>query len=463
MDSKANKELSYIKKLIKTDWTTPQSLSDKDVVLIVKLTKDFINQHNLLLYGGHALNALLPKKDRFYKNDNEFHDFDLLSPSAKKHAVMLADIFYTEGFIFTEVRPAIHDGTYKIYVNFVHIADITMVSDTFFYQMLKLSQIERPSHKYIDNELKVIHIAPVYLLKHNIIIQLSRPIGSIVRWEKVYRRLMLFYKYYAKKDKTLFSKKELVSKMTDITEDPNIMKIFEKTIEVIKVNNIPLIGNLALGIYLNKNIKPGSEFFFECCRIDEFFSVFEILSVDYIETIRLFKIHLDPLIKENGFEVKTQQRDFYGEIIPKRIRIYLSTPQGKNISIATIVESNYCYAITEKHGFTIGTPYTILNFMYAYWLVYYVYEDKKIANSMNKLISALETYIKTESPVEERFVINCFGREKSFLDVRKENFRNPSKNFVYRPLTMGKSPIILDKKKTSHKTTKETSKKETRV
>lgn len=451
-EKKTNKELSYIKKLINTEWTTPQSLSDKDIILISKLTKDFINQHNLLVYGGHALNALLPKKDRFYKSDIEFHDFDLLSPSAKKHANMLADIFYTEGFIFTEVKPAIHDGTYKVFVNFVHVADITMVSNTFFYQMLKLSQVERSQHKYIDKELKIIHIAPVYLLKHYIITELSRPIGSIVRWEKIYKRLMLFYTHYGKKDKTLFSRGELISKMNDVTSDPHLMKIFYKTIEVIKVNNIPLIGNLALGLYLQKNIKPGSEFFFECCRIDEFFSIFEILSIDPIETIKLFKIHLQPFLREFGYKVNTQQRDFYGEIIPKRVRIYITTPEGKNISIATVVETNYCYAITEKEGYTVGTPYTILNFMYAYWLVYYVYENRKIVDAMDKLIYALEKYIRTESPVEERFVINCFGREKSFLDVRKENFKNPSKNVVYRPLTMGKSQLCLDKKNKVSKT-----------
>ncbi len=443
MTTTIKQDIDYIKNLMSNHTTQQDPLSPQEKTRIKELTKEFISRHNLLLYGGVAINALLPEKDRFYTEDaNELNDFDLLSPAAKKHAKMMADMFYSNGFLYTEVKPAIHDGTFKVFVNFTHVADITSVTETFFVEMVKLSQKERSKHNFLDKSIPKLNIAPVYLLKYFIITELTRPQSSLFRWEKVYNRMTQFYRYYSsqygenmftpKKESGTPSPKTFKTPLKSVSLPEEIHNIYYKTLDVIKSNKWPIIGNLALGIYLGKNIKSDRQFMFECCRIDEFFSVFEILSAQPQKTFEALKSHLDTVLPTN-YKIITQFRSFYGEIIPKRIRVYIELPNKKQLSLLTIVETDHCYAVTTKEDYTIGTPYTILNFMYAYWLVYYVYENKQITNAMNRIIKALEEYIYKESTIEERFRVECYGKEKSILDVKKEHFNDPSHKFIYHP------------------------------
>ena len=89
-------------------------------------------------------------------------------------AIELADIYYNSGYEEVEAKAGVHHGTYKVFVNFIPIADITSISDT-LYDSLKKDAISVANILY----------CPPNFLRMLMYLELSRPSGNISRWEKV--------------------------------------------------------------------------------------------------------------------------------------------------------------------------------------------------------------------------------------------------------------------------------------
>ena len=105
---------------------------------IITTIEKFIRDNNLICYGGIAINNILPKSDQFYKT-TEFPDYDFYSNNALEDAKKLANIYYDAGYGNVEAKSGFHYGTYKIYVNFLNIADITQLDDEYYNNLKKQS------------------------------------------------------------------------------------------------------------------------------------------------------------------------------------------------------------------------------------------------------------------------------------------------------------------------------------
>ena len=154
-------------------------------------TKEFIINHKLILYGGTALNELLPSSKKFYK-EYTLPDYDCFSLNAKEHAKELADYLYKKNYQYVEVKSGIHNGTYKVFVNFNPIADITQTTNDFYYYML--AKAKDNITKY-QSDPKLIIVPPIFL-KWSLHLELSSPKGSIHRWEKLFTRYLNFTSEY---------------------------------------------------------------------------------------------------------------------------------------------------------------------------------------------------------------------------------------------------------------------------
>lgn len=372
---------------------------------IARILRDFVVKRGLIVYGGVALNAVLPKTLKFYKA-NDFPDYDCMSSRAKQDAMDLADIFVKEGFRYTEVREAIHEGTFKVFVDFEAVADITMVRPQFFETMKVLGG-------GVDMHMQV---APLYYMKHSIVKELSRPDGSYYRWPKVYLRSKLLDKIVT------FNHVPKWADMPVYEETlPEAKYVAGAVLKVIKQNKFPLVGWYAL----QKLMGGGG-------RLDEYFSMYQILSMDPLAT---FNVINKQVVLPEGCRFETSKRFFYQEVLPKRLRVFLKIKgHSKLIRVLTIMNTQEdCFSVIRKGGFTLGSPYTILQYMYAYWLVYYAYEPPLISKKVEVMIAALEAYIHGASPGDERFSTTCFGHQKTLKTVRKERW-NDDKTFVYRPI-----------------------------
>ena len=149
-------------------------LKNDEVQKIINIVENFISDNKLVCYGGTAINNILPKEDQFYNKDIEIPDYDFFSPTPLKHAKKLADIYYKLGFKEVEAKSGVHPGTFKVFVNYLPIADITYLVPSLF------KSISKEAIK-VDNIL----YSPPNFLRMLMYLELSRPAGNVSRWEKV--------------------------------------------------------------------------------------------------------------------------------------------------------------------------------------------------------------------------------------------------------------------------------------
>ena len=159
--------------------------NSEEVKKMISILEDFLSKKQNICYGGTAINNILPKQAQFYDRDIEIPDYDFFSPNALDDAKELADIYHNSGFSEVEAKAGMHYGTYKVFVNFIPIADITYLHSEIF------DSIKKEAIK-VDEIL----YAPANFLRMNMYLELSRPMGDVSRWEKVLKRLNLLNKYY---------------------------------------------------------------------------------------------------------------------------------------------------------------------------------------------------------------------------------------------------------------------------
>lgn len=153
---------------------------DLEARKIVDILERFLRIKGRMVYGGAAINAHLPADRKFYDPSLYLPDYDFMTPDPLQDCADLIATFQDEGFIDVEAKFGIHEGTYKIFVNYRAAADITYMPPDIYEQVIKDSEI-------IDG----IRYASADFLRMNIYLELSRPAGDVSRWEKVYKRLLL--------------------------------------------------------------------------------------------------------------------------------------------------------------------------------------------------------------------------------------------------------------------------------
>ena len=87
--------------------------------------------------------------------------------------------------IEVEAKSGQHYGTFKVFVNFIPVADITLLPKELFNAIKKDAIM-----------ISGILYAPPNLLRMGMYLELSRPAGDVSRWEKVMKRLTLLNKHY---------------------------------------------------------------------------------------------------------------------------------------------------------------------------------------------------------------------------------------------------------------------------
>ena len=97
----------------------------------------------------------------------------------------LADIYAKKGFDEVEAKSGVHKGTFKVFVNYIPVADITQL-DIELYRNIKRDAISVAG---------ILYTPPNYL-RMSMYLELSRPDGDVSRWEKVLKRLTLLNKNY---------------------------------------------------------------------------------------------------------------------------------------------------------------------------------------------------------------------------------------------------------------------------
>lgn len=162
-----------------------EAASDPDVKKMIKIVREFIETHRVMCYGGTAINNLLPPEDQFYDFSIEIPDYDFFSETPQLHAAKLGDRLAKAGFASVEVKPGVHLGTFKVFANYIGVADVSHMEVSMFKKLWD-EKITKDKISYV----------PPNFLRMAMYLELSRPKGDVSRWKKVYKRLQLLNKHH---------------------------------------------------------------------------------------------------------------------------------------------------------------------------------------------------------------------------------------------------------------------------
>lgn len=171
----------------------------------------FLKKEKVLMYGGNAINDLMPKKLKFYE-EQSLPDIDIFAVNAEQVASRIVKQFQKLGHTYTSYNEALHENTFKVFVEGIQILDITNMTPA-LYKKLSVGKIKGDHGLYIAN--------PDFL-RMTLHLMMSQPFNAY-RWPKVYKRLVYFYKTFPMKPCALEQKSK-----TSREVDPTLVATFKE-------------------------------------------------------------------------------------------------------------------------------------------------------------------------------------------------------------------------------------------
>lgn len=367
-----------------------------EVKKIINIVENFIRRKKVICYGGTAINNILPKADQFYNTEIEIPDYDFFSPNALNDSKELTDDYVKAGFLEVEAKSGQHKGTYKVFVNFIPVADITFLHKE-LYKSVRKEAIK------VDGIL----YAPPNYLRMSMYLELSRPAGDVSRWEKVLKRLTLLNKNYPLKSKHCDDiepfQREMINK-----EDED--KIFEITRNSFINQGVVFFGGYAISLYLQympRHLHKKLE------KIPDF----DVLSEDPKKTAEILRERL----KDSGYKtVKIIKRKEIGEIVAPHYQIMVGSD-----TIAFIYKPIACHSYNvitvDKHPVKIATVDTMLSFYLAFlYSDRNYYDSERIVCMAQFLFEVQQRNRLQQKGLLRRFSISCYGHQETVEEMRAE-------------------------------------------
>ena len=405
----------------------PKSVSPQ-IKEMIKIVEKFLRDEKCICYGGTAINNLLPKRDQFYNYDEEIPDYDFFSPKPMEHAKKLVDIYFKAGYEEVEAKSGVHYGTYKVFVNFIPMADITLLEKSLFNVLLENSKRKLG-----------IYYCPANYLRMSMYLELSRPKGDLSRWEKVLKRLTLLNKYFPVKEDTcsydiIQRKFEGDNKrIDDLNEAIRTTCIDEECI---------FFGGYAN--YLYSKYMPYS--------IRSKFTKdpdFDVLSKEPETTAEVIKEALQDIEFKNVSVIKHEGlQDIISEHYEVRV--------GKD-SVCFVYKPTGCHSFNKitinKNTIRVATIDTMLSFYLAFMYINRHYYDPKRIVCMSKFLFDVQQQNRLKQKgLLKRFSIDCYGTQHTLEELRETKAKKfkelkDRKSEEYQRWFLKYRPVVVEGKK----------------
>lgn len=443
-----------------------RQVNEPQIKKMLHILEKFLRKGKNICYGGIALNAVLPNKMKFYDFDSELPDYDFFSRDALKDAMDLCDLYHRAGFKNIEGRSGVNHGTFKVFVNYVAIADITQMDPVFFDNLLKESI-----------KIKNIYYSSIHFLRMALYIELSRPKGDISRWEKVFKRLTLLNHYYPLKSEIPCELVNIQRSMTRVSVIENSLKnlsresgyeknmqenlektlkerkdeqtkIYRIVLDILIQKGVVFFGGYAASLYADRMPEEKRQW---VQKIPDF-------DVLYDKNIEECAQAVVKGLKKVGYEgVKMVENPALGKYIPRNYQIVLFEKD----TVCFIHETTAChsYNTISKGGkkINVATIDTILSLYLAF--IYsgkdYIYRERILCISQYLFEVEQENRLE-QTGILKRFTMECIGKQKTLIDIleeksakfevlknRKTSLEYNSWFFKYNP-AKDKRPRILD-------------------
>jgi hypothetical protein len=367
------------------DFTTAH---DPDIQKAIRIVERFLRKKRRICYGGTAINALMPSSLKFYDPKYQIPDYDMFTPDVKGDVRELVQELLTEGFTDVNEKVGIHDGTRKVLVNFIPVADFTDMNEILYRVILRRSHI-------IDG----IHYCDPDFLRMMMYLELSRPRGQVERWEKVYERLILLERAHPMR---ACRQSLVVSHVSPDMREKILSMIVKRKRVLAGVETIDYYEKGAPSVRLQDLVREDG--------VVLFFSPEAKHDAEDLTDI------LGPGIKIE--EKKALADDFYDVIFVRHHRRPL----------ALIIQERACHSyvpvrIEENQSIRIASLDLLLN-LYLSFVVFGKREEKFLQVPILCLAELAHAHIKRyrKAPTKQipAFSVFCSGKQKGFATLQKE-------------------------------------------
>lgn len=403
-----------------------EAANDPSIRRVLAIVKEFIQKNRVLCYGGTAINNLLPEKDRFYDPNFDIPDYDFYSETPQIHAMRLADEFYALGFQNIQVKPGNHLLTFKVFVDFTGVADITY--------------LEPPIFKVLWNENIVadsIHYVSPNFLRMSMYLELSRPKGDVSRWTKVYKRLMLLNKSYP-----VGCKREEAGNFDELSDSSR-----DQIENILRTKQVILLGLHASELHAKSRS-----------------NVWQI-PLDVLVTPEHFVSYTDMFADVFGKKVSIIEHPAYAELLPKHADII---EKETGMLLVRVFETMACHSFHElSNGIRVASIPTLLQFFFAF-----VYADAHFLEGFdqNRIICIAQRLMDlAHSNKQRRFDIltplDCLGHQESLVNMKEHAFtlrdklKKDSDDFLRFFFTYEPQKLTKTQKKSLRKRLRKTTKR----
>lgn len=460
-------ELAIVRQAVQMieDKAGKKKINTPEIQDIIHIVEAFLQETKRICYGGTAINNLLPIYEQFYNKEIELPDYDFYSPDPLNDAKNLADIYHKKGYTEVEAKSGMHPGTFKVFVNYIPVADITYLPPQLYKTLM-------------DDSLSVngIMYCSINYLRMSMYLELSRPQGDVSRWEKVLKRLGLLNKHYPLRGKscdidsiqrlfeygmkpTIVKRSKKGGSKTKLQEDVFLNKIEDKIFFVVKDTLINqgcvFFGAFANRLYLKEIPKLRKK---NVPRIPDF----DVLSEDPIACSRIIKERL----KDIGItDVEIVEHEGIGEIVAPHYEIVVGDE-----TVVFIYKPLSCHSYNEiridGQFIKIATLDTMLSFYLAFlYSNRSYYDEQRILCMCEFLYRVLEkNRINQSHGILRRFSMDCYGtahakeellaeKSRKFNELKDKRDTEEYEWYFLRYLP-GKEKSVRKKKKTVKKAPK---------
>lgn len=374
---------------------------------MLDVVREFLRNGDAVCYGGMAINNVLPPSARFYDPDSEIPDYDFYTPDALADSKRLVDEFVRRGFKESVALSGLHPGTFKVYVNYHAVADLTQMDPALFANV-KADAIR------IDGIL----FAPPDFLRMSMYLELSRPNGDVSRWEKVYTRLELLNEHHPLKVQgcetadygrgirtAAFGGRSNRGLETILT--PAVSDVIVRTGSDL---GVVFIGNKAMELYTTRFKRPRG------AALPDVVMPFYLVANDSKEVASA----IASAVTDAGTGCTVKPVGAVDEIVPKAMNIVIN---GAVVCSVFAADACYAYHDTKIKGLPvrIGTIDTILSFYLALAYSNIPRKDAQFLMCASQYLFVLQLrHASKWKGLLKRFVLACYGTQKTLVDARAE-------------------------------------------
>jgi hypothetical protein len=366
---------------------------DEDILKAIAVVERFLRKKRRVCYGGQAINSLLPAKDKFYDPEYTIPDYDFFSPTVHTDVDELVDMLESEGFEDVNKKVGMHEGTMKVFVNYVAVADCSEMDPTLF-KIIQRRAVKKDGILFCDPDF----------LRMMMYLELSRPRGDVGRWKKVFERLLLLNNTYPPDqcDHEIKYKKGIQKEEREL--------ILEYCLQ----HRFPLCGpEIIYQMEIGKGFLKKEKLF----EIQSPVICFSKQAENDIQSIKdILQSQTDETYTIKSYTALTDQLFSY------------STLKRGSVPIMCIFQEEACHGYTELHVssgtyFRVSTPDTLLHLYYS--LMIFGIKDKSFfATSLQCLVEKVyEISVKAKkhpSSFLTGFSLRCSGEQKGMATLLRE-------------------------------------------